>query len=273
MLPRDLRRKLAQVARGETPDPVEPAAKPERPAPDVVPESPLCHAVIPPDYDLEALGRPITTAGGECFLLEYPASRLVPGTETIPDGLAQAAARSGFMAEEDLYLDLETTGFSSTLPLFLVGVLALRGSELVVSQIFARDYTEEPAVLAHLAELIEPCKRLITFNGRTFDVPFLRDRATFHRQRLILPREHLDLLKIARMSYRGRFRDCRLQTLEEHLCGRRRLEDTPGHLIPDLYHNFVRTRDWHPLRGVLFHNALDLLTMAELMAHPSTMNH
>jgi uncharacterized protein YprB with RNaseH-like and TPR domain len=37
--------------------------------------------------------------------------------------------------------------------------------------------------------------------------------------------------------------------------------------MPPLYHDFVRTGNWPLLHPVLHHNALDLLTLAELLPH------
>ena len=163
-----------------------------------------------------------------------------------------------------LFLDIETCGLANC-PLFLIGTMSAREGRIRVEQFFARDYSEEPALLAHLAEMMADYRVLVTFNGKSFDIPYMRDRMTFHRMRHRFEHEHLDLLILARRLWRSQFPDCRLQTLEEHICGRRRHGDTPGHLIPQLYHDFVRTGNAAPLEGVFHHNALDIITMAELL--------
>jgi uncharacterized protein YprB with RNaseH-like and TPR domain len=88
-----------------------------------------------------------------------------------------------------------------------------------------------------------------------------------HRLRKRFEQKHLDLLPNARMKYRRVLPNCRLQTLEQAVCRRTRYGDTPGHLIPQLYHDFVRTGNPAPLEGIFHHNALDLITMAELLPH------
>ena len=93
----------------------------------------------------------------------------------------------------------------------------------------------------------------------------MRDRMVLHRIKHKFTQEHLDLLQHARRLFKGVFSDCKLQTLEQHLCGRRRHGDTPGHLIPQLYHDFVRTANAAPIEGVFHHNPLDIITMAELL--------
>ena len=165
---------------------------------------------------------------------------------------------------EAVFLDIETCGLANC-PLFLIGIM--RGDGSLVEQFFARDYSEEAALLAHIGEVLSGYRVLVTFNGKTFDVPYMRDRMILHQIEHEFAQEHFDLLPPARRLWRDKLPDCRLQTLEEHLCGRRRYGDTPGHLIPQLYHDFVRTGNAAPLEGVFHHNALDLVTMAELLPY------
>ena len=57
----------------------------------------------------------------------------------------------------------------------------------------------------------------------------------------------------------------RLETLEQHVLSRTRVGDVPSCDVPDLFHHFVRTRNAAPLRPVLEHNQLDLVSCAELL--------
>jgi hypothetical protein len=105
----------------------------------------------------------------------------------------------------------------------------------------------------------------VTFNGKGFDVPVLLARAAAHRIELPRLPAHLDVLVEARQRYRHRVPNCRLQTLEERLCGRTRTGDIPGAQIPHVYREFVRTGDADRLAVVAQHNLLDLATTAELL--------
>jgi len=190
-----------------------------------------------------------------CAALEglWAASEAPPGLEA----LAQAdPGRVG-------WLDIESAGFMGR-PIFLVGLMRPCDGELMITQLLARDYSQERAMLAQVAEAVSDLQVLVTFNGKCFDLPFLRDRMTYHRVRRDLQVELVDLLTLARRQWRGVLPDCRLQTLERHLCRRLRAGDIPGALIPERYHEFVRTQDASLIEPVLRHNRLDLLTMAEL---------
>ncbi len=166
---------------------------------------------------------------------------------------------------EALFLDLETTGFSST-PLFLAGTMTVDDGRFSVRQFFARDYSQEKSVLHLVSEVLEQYDILITFNGKAYDVPFLRDRFCFHDLPFRSPPHHLDLLHPARRRWRHEFPNCRLVTLEQHLCGRRRFGDIPGSEIPTVYHEFVKRGYSHAMKDVFHHNVLDLVTLAEILA-------
>lgn len=164
-----------------------------------------------------------------------------------------------------LFLDLETTGLSMT-PLFLVGTMECCDDGFRFRQYFARDYSEEISVLSAIDERMRDVDVLVTFNGKTFDVPFMRNRAIATGVKLHLPAVHLDLLHEARRIYRRELPNCKLQTLEQMVCGRSRDDDIPGSEIPGVYHEYVRTGNANKISLVLMHNLYDLLTMADLMA-------
>jgi uncharacterized protein YprB with RNaseH-like and TPR domain len=163
-----------------------------------------------------------------------------------------------------LFLDLETGGLSSS-PVFLAGTMHWNGETFVLRQYFARHYGEEAALLRALGEQTCQFEFLVTFNGLSYDVPFLKGRATVHGVRIALPPRHLDLLHAARRRWKEDLPDCRLQTLERHVCGRWRRGDVPGEEVPGLYHDYVREGDPWRLIPVFHHNLLDVITMAEIL--------
>lgn len=162
-----------------------------------------------------------------------------------------------------LYLDIETCGLSAA-PVFLVGIGFAVERNVVFRQYFARDYAEERALLAEIAALAAGFDALATFNGKTFDAPFLRDRAVHHRVPFALPQPHLDLLWMARRRWRDHLPNCRLQTLEWRILRRRRGGDVDGSEIPGLYHDYVKRGEPHRLVPVFHHNLLDVVAMVEL---------
>ena len=223
------------------------------------------------------LGGEVVTAHGPVYLHQRTRSQMDKGTARFLRRLAKLEARARKLdcheelarllsegLSKALFLDLETTGLSQS-PVFLCGVMTAGRADWTLHQYFARHYAEEKALVRRALELLEERPTLVTFNGRTFDWPFLKTRAAYHR--LKVPRDpfHVDLLRHSRRHFRGEYRDCKLKTLEWGVCGRRRVGDVDGAEIPELYHRYVKTGDPYPLAPVFHHNLLDLVTMGDLL--------
>src|SRR5579859_3798690 len=165
-----------------------------------------------------------------------------------------------------MFLDTETTGLAGGTGTcaFLIGVGAVEGSQFVVRQYFLRDYPEEKAMLA-LADALENYEGLVTFNGKTFDIPLLETRYALARMESPFARLlHLDLLHPARRLWKLRLESCALGHLETEVLGIHRQGDVDGSEIPGIYFDYLRTGDSRGLQPVFYHNALDIISLAAL---------
>ncbi len=168
---------------------------------------------------------------------------------------------------ELVYLDTETTGLAGGTGTcaFLIGIGAIEGSQFALRQFFLRDYPEEKAVLAALAEALERYEGLVTFNGKTFDVPLLETRYALARMKSPFARLlHLDLLHPARRLWKLRLEHCELTHLEKEVLAISREGDVSGSEIPGIYFDYLRTGNARGLQPVFYHNALDIITLAAL---------
>ena len=217
-------------------------------------------------------GEEVARERGRFYLARQPAIRHLDTSPRIADRLRSGVASlsQGFKVSSSttLFLDIETTGLSGR-PLFLVGTMFPTDSgDFEVVQFFARNFGEEAALLAALNEWWQSFDALVTFNGTSFDLPYIRQRMRHHGIRFDSLHSHTDVLDWARRRW-ARSRvvpNHQLQTLESYICGRRRTGDIPGSEIPAAYEDFVRTADATLLREIFRHNILDLLTTAELLA-------
>jgi uncharacterized protein YprB with RNaseH-like and TPR domain len=171
------------------------------------------------------------------------------------------------------YLDTETTGLSGGTGTyaFLIGIGRIIGEEFHLAQFFLRDPLEEPGQLAALEAFLAPCAAVVTFNGKTFDIPLLVTRYMTHEWRSPF-REliHIDLLHLARRLWSARLPSRTLTNLEYNILGVLRTEeDVPGWMIPQLYFDYLRTGDATRLRSVFYHNAMDVISLAALLNHIS----
>jgi uncharacterized protein YprB with RNaseH-like and TPR domain len=166
-----------------------------------------------------------------------------------------------------VFLDTETTGLAggAGTAAFLIGIGWVEGERFRVSQYFMRDYHEEGALLHGLAAELQRFDRLVTFNGKMFDIPLLDARFRLNRRHFPLAgAPHLDLLHPARRLWKARLESCRLQSLEAELMGLRRHGDIPGEEIPQVYFDWVRRRDARLLARVFEHNRQDIVSLAAL---------
>lgn len=184
--------------------------------------------------------------------------------------LAGAEGLKGLNIEDALFLDTETTGLAGgtgTFP-FLIGLGWFEAGGFITHQLFARDFSEEPAMLACLCELASRRKFLVTFNGKAYDLNLLATRFILNRSQdplSVMPQ--CDLLHPSRRIYSHRLENVRLVTLEASVLGVRRGQDVPGHEIPQRYFDWLRRRDGRLVADVFRHNRLDILSMASLLKH------
>lgn len=162
------------------------------------------------------------------------------------------------------FLDTETTGLAggSGTCAFLVGIGRITADGFHIRQFFMRDYLEESSQLHAVAQALEDVKVLITYNGKTFDLPLLEARYRMNRARFPFTMPHLDLLHGARRLWRLRFESCKLTDLESRILGHEREDDIPGELIPPVYFDYLRSGRASRLAPVFLHNALDIVTLA-----------
>jgi uncharacterized protein YprB with RNaseH-like and TPR domain len=168
-----------------------------------------------------------------------------------------------------LFLDIETAGLSANTYVFLCGLMYVHPETgaFHVEQAFARDYAEEAGLLMHVRETLSKFDTVVTYNGASFDMPFLRTRMAVHRVPDIVPMGSVDLLHATRRAYRPGLPNVRLVTVERHLRGVGRVDDIPSRFIPRAYHEYVRTQDARIMRNVVYHNRMDLFTMAVILNH------
>jgi uncharacterized protein YprB with RNaseH-like and TPR domain len=177
-------------------------------------------------------------------------------------------------ARRTVFIDLETTGLSggAGTVAFLVGCGFYDLGAFQIRQFLLTSYSTERALLTAVAEFFDDAELIVSYNGKTFDVPVMETRWSFHRMEMPLDGvPHFDALHAARRLWKPRAEDpteggCRLSTLERLLFDVRRVGDVPGFEIPSRFFHFMRTGDPRPLEPVLEHNRLDLVSLAAVTA-------
>ncbi|MDR1174829.1 MAG: ribonuclease H-like domain-containing protein [Treponema sp.] len=172
-------------------------------------------------------------------------------------------------ADEYCFFDLETTGLSGGAG--TVAFLAAMGMftsslQLRVDQFLLLDYPGETAFLERVLETLVPedsSPTIVTYNGKTFDVPLLRTRCLMNG---IRPPEifQADLLHPARRLWKNILPGCSQSLIETEILGLDRSGDTGGAEAPDIWFDFLKTGKIERLMGICDHNIKDIAGLARL---------
>lgn len=233
-----------------------------------------------PNLDPFLHGREMDTPFGPCYLVErhfafgdawgdYRISTV--GSELPSAGLSilGAGVISTLSTSRTVFLDTETTGLAGGTGTyaFLVGTGRFTESGFLVQQFLMRDYNEELALLYAVDQELQSADAIVSFNGKTFDIPLLKTRFAISRMDFEGVNRHcqVDLLHLARRLWRDKLPSCSLESLESHILGLTRYNDIPGYEIPQRFFLFLQTGDGRLLKDILEHNVLDLVSMAVLM--------
>lgn len=224
-------------------------------------------------------GRRHETEHGELHLIdEYLEPRHHHGRSPIAKALEVSTERLAQLAldpaleridlQRALFLDTETTGLAGgtgTVP-FLIGIAWFEDQSMRIQQLFLPELGREVPMLSWLRERVQQSSCVVSFNGKTFDWPLLRNRFVLNRVRAPVLPPHLDLLHCARRVLRPRLKSVRLVELERRVLGMYREDDVSGALIPQLYFDYLDGGDVSPIAKVIEHNANDLIALAALLA-------
>jgi len=168
-----------------------------------------------------------------------------------------------------LYLDTETTGLGTGTGnlAFLVGLCWYepgRG-QFVLEQLFLRDPDDEVALLERVRERIATCELIVSYNGKSFDMPVLRNRLVMNRLLPLPSRPELDLLHLVRRVHARRSWRKSLTVVEHEVLGYGRGPDVAGEEVAERYLHYLRTGAEAGLDAVVAHNASDVLSLVALV--------
>ncbi len=185
-----------------------------------------------------------------------------------------------FEPKDLLFLDIETLGLFDD-SIILIGLGYFEKNSFSIHQLFARTLEEEIALCEHLKTKILPnFKSLITYNGKSFDVPFLANRFMyFFNENPMISTEnnfyskynskyyHIDLYRNCKRNYRGLFDNYSLTAMEQHLLNWKRENELPSNLVGLCYKKYLSDPERYIglVKEIIDHNYYDIYSMPLLL--------
>ncbi len=165
-----------------------------------------------------------------------------------------------------LFIDLETTGLSGgtgVVP-FNIGMGYYSDNKFMVGQYFLGELAEEERMIQELCQFFKEknFQSVVTYNGKSFDIPLLETRFILYRQPFPLTElPHLDFLFPARRLWSHKHESCRLFHLALNVVQAGRTEDIPSAEIPWRYFQYLQTGNYGLIEPILYHNQEDILSL------------
>lgn len=163
------------------------------------------------------------------------------------------------------FIDIETLGIFGR-PLILIGLGYFEDGWFQVRQFLLRDIGEEVSALSAFMEYLADDAVFVSFNGKSFDIPYIADRLAYYGLPPLPNLPHIDLLHSSRRLWKHEVPDCRLNTLEKQFLDIKRSEDLPGALVPEWYCRYMETGNPGPLVPIVEHNRQDVVSLAFLFS-------
>ncbi len=167
------------------------------------------------------------------------------------------------IANDEVLLDIETTGLASKYSgIYMVGIIYSENNEIKFEQWFAEKKEDEYEILYRLFEVIEN-KKIITYNGDSFDLPFIKSRGKIYG--INYPIYHsIDLIKPTRKIKKIlELENVKLKTVEAYF-GFARDDVFTGGMLIDIYHSYLESKDEKLKHVLLLHNNDDMLGLYKL---------
>ena len=172
--------------------------------------------------------------------------------------------------DQMVFFDLETTGLAGgtgTYP-FLLAFGFFEDNNLNIIQYFLPDYGREIKAFLDLHDYFEQKSILVSYNGKSFDYPLLRNRFILNRfEDPFSTFRHLDLLHFVRRLWKQKLTSCSLACVEQEIFQFHRWNDIEGSLIPYVYFEFVSDNKTGNIKRVIQHNLQDIISLVRLIYH------
>ena len=169
--------------------------------------------------------------------------------------------------EHSCLMDIETTGFSREYNhIYMIGLARLEYEKLTVTLLFAEDPNEEKDILDEFINYSKDVTDFITFNGLSFDFPFIKARfEQYGFEYDFKAYNHLDIFKECKcLKNLLKLNNLKQKTIESFL-GINRDDIYNGGELIEQYKRYFECKDEECYKNLITHNLEDVKGMADIL--------
>ncbi len=171
------------------------------------------------------------------------------------------------LKEDDLLFDIETTGLSPrNSHIYMIGMGFREKDNIQIQLLFASCKEEESEILSAFIEATKSFKRIITFNGDTFDLPFTEKRCAANHIPADYHLDSMDLFKLAKSYKRFLNLEHYKQKDLEHFFGIFREDVYSGGELIEVYNRQALYPNDEEENLLFLHNMEDVKGMVTLLS-------
>ena len=171
-----------------------------------------------------------------------------------------------FKMDTIAYVDIEATGFdleNDKIVLISLGYY-LKENQFKVVQYFGEIPNEEESLLKEFKKSMGKFKTWCTFNGTSFDEPFIIKKMNKYNLDFRMPSHHIDLFKIIRPFYKKMgMKGCSLKSVEQFI-GIKRQDEISGARSVELYNEYLLKHDDKLREILMLHNYEDVANLPKI---------
>lgn len=165
----------------------------------------------------------------------------------------------------DCILDIETTGFNKiTDTIIILGLIYKNNSKIHVLQWCCDSLSDEKILIEKIVEFSKKGKRLITYNGNSFDIPFIEKKCELYKLKLDRL-DSFDLYDYIKAYFVFLpFDNMKLNTLISYFNSDLDISISGGDCVY-FYHKYLKTSDSSFLDKIIAHNSSDLIGLCHAL--------
>lgn len=165
-----------------------------------------------------------------------------------------------------IFFDIETTGFNKKKDVIILITYGnfVDNKTFLLRQYFCEDLSEEREILLSFKRDLTGRNVFCSYNGVSFDEPFIINRLLRYNIMPVDIKEHIDLYAMIRPYYKVLGMDrCNLKTVEKFL-GINRKDKIDGGISVELYENYLESGNSELKEIIMLHNYEDVLYLPQI---------